>query len=209
MSAGLDQTRWSRLWTRLGAEGDPVPVYQQLIEVYSEPGRAYHTAAHIADCLLQLDLHHELAQSPDQVEAALWFHDAVYVPSAQDNEARSARLAETALTDAGVRLEVARRVAELILTTRHTAIPQDPDARLLCDIDLSILGRDPAGFEQFEQQIRQEYARIPELLYRHGRSRILSGFLQRDSIYQTPTFVAEYESQARRNLEAALIRLST
>ncbi|HEY9014053.1 MAG TPA: hypothetical protein VIM84_03190, partial [Gemmatimonadales bacterium] len=88
-------------------------------------------------------------------------------------------------------------------------IPQDPDARLLCDIDLSILGRDPSRFEQFEQQIRQEYARVPELLYRNGRSRILSGFLQRASIYQTPAFVAEYETQARRNLEGALVRLST
>jgi len=207
--AGLDQSRWSRLWTRLGAQGDGGPVFLDLVEAYSEPARAYHTAAHIADCLDQLDLHQNLAQSPDQVEAALWFHDAIYVPLATDNEDRSAGLAETVLRAAGVRLEVARRVADLILTTRHTAIPQDPDARLLCDIDLSILGRDPSRFEQFEQQIRQEYARVPELLYRHGRSRILSGFLQRASIYQTPAFVAEYETQARRNLEGALVRLST
>ena len=52
--AGPD--RWSRLWTRLGAQGDGLAVYQELVTAYSDPARAYHTVAHIADCLDQLSI---------------------------------------------------------------------------------------------------------------------------------------------------------
>ena len=203
-SGRLDQKRWDALWTRLGAQGSGRSIFAHLNSAYAEPNRAYHTADHIRDCLTQLDRARELAQRPDEVEAALWFHDAVYVPGAPDNEDRSARLAQTALLACGVSLEVARRVAELVLATRHLTIPQEPDAQLLCDIDLSILGREWEAFDEFERRIRQEYDWVPEAVYRSTRSEILSGFLRRRSIYQTEQFRERYERPARANLEHAL-----
>jgi predicted metal-dependent HD superfamily phosphohydrolase len=205
--AGLDRTRWIRLWTRLGASGNAAPVFDQLASAYAEPTRAYHTAGHIDDCLGELDRHRGLAQSPDLVEAAIWFHDAVYVPGATDNEARSADLARTALALAGVSSPATEGVKQLVLATRHAMIPREPDAQLLCDIDLSILGRSPAEFDTYEQQIRQEYAWVPEALYRRTRARILAEFLGRRSIYQTPAFSALYESRARENLARSVSSL--
>jgi predicted metal-dependent HD superfamily phosphohydrolase len=206
--AGLDQTRWTALWTRLGAAGAGTGTFDLLAAAYREPARAYHTAAHINDCLRELDHHRELAARPDEVEAAIWFHDAVYVPGASDNEARSAKLAIAELTSAGILSAVAHRIGELILATRHSEVPSVPDAQLLCDIDLAILGRDLPAFDAYQQQIRQEYAWVPAALYRKGRAKVLQDFLSRHSIYQTPAFHARYEAAARQNLTRALTSLS-
>ena len=196
----LDQERWLRLWGRLGAEGSGHSIFTHLSAAYAEPGRAYHTADHIRDCLAQLDSAHGVAKRPDEVEAALWFHDAVYLPGGSDNEDRSASLAEAALMACEVPLDVTERIAQLILATRHLTVSEDPDTQLLCDIDLSILGREPAVFDEFERRIRQEYDWVPEPVYRTSRSEILAGFLQRRSIYQTQVFRNRYEAPARVNL---------
>jgi predicted metal-dependent HD superfamily phosphohydrolase len=204
----LDQERWIGLWSRLGAQGNGLSILTHLASAYAEPGRAYHTAEHIRDCLHQLDMSREIARRPDEVEAAVWFHDAVYAPGAVDNEDRSARLAQTALQACAVPLEVSRRVAELVLATRHLTLPQEPDGQLLCDIDLSILGRNPEVFDEFERRIRREYAWVPEPMYRSSRSEVLVGFLRRRSIYQTEYFRERYEQPARENLERVLADFS-
>jgi predicted metal-dependent HD superfamily phosphohydrolase len=203
----LDQQRWLELWSRLGAQGSGVSIFARLAAAYAEPGRAYHTAEHIRDCLAELDLSRALAQYPDEVEAALWFHDAVYVPGASDNEDQSAELARTALSMGAVPREVAARTAALVLATRHASVPSSPDEQLICDIDLSILGREPGIFEAFERRIRREYARVPEPTYRQERSAVLAGFLRRRSIYQTDQFRQRYEALARFNLEHLIKKL--
>jgi predicted metal-dependent HD superfamily phosphohydrolase len=203
----LDQQRWLDLWSRLGAQGSGASIFAQLAAAYAEPERAYHTAEHIRDCLAELDLSRDLAQYPDEVEAALWFHDAVYRPGASDNEDQSAELARTALSVGAVPHEVADRTAALVLATRHAGVPNSPDEQLICDIDLSILGREPGIFDAFERQIRREYAWVPEPMYRRERSAVLSGFLRRRSIYQTNQFRHRYEALARANLERLIEKL--
>ena len=207
MPATLDFGRWTDLWSRLGAQGDGLSVFTRLAAAYAEPARAYHTAEHVQDCLAEFDLGRATALRPDEVEAALWIHDAVYLPGHPENEERSAQLARTAFAGAGAPAEAADRIAALVLATRHHSIPKDPDATLVCDIDLSILGRAEEAFDRFEQQIRREYAWVPEPVYRNARSEILRGFLQRHSIYQTRHFRDRYETPARENLTRVLKQL--
>ena len=204
----LDLTRWAALWHRLSAQGDGLAVFTRLAAAYAEPTRAYHTVEHIEDCLRLLDAGRVLARRPDEVETAIWFHDALYVAARTDNEERSAELARASLREADVASEVAERIGALVLETRHATTPHDPDAALLCDIDLSILGRSPEEFDLFERRIRQEYAMVPEPMYRRGRSEILRGFLHRAAIFQTAWFQQRYEKSARANLERMLATLA-
>lgn len=207
-SAGkLDLGRWTGLWSRLGAQDDGLSTFAGLAAAYSEPDRAYHTADHIRDCLEQLDLFRDTARRADEVEAALWFHDAVYLPGRLDNEERSADLASTALHQSGIAPRVGERVVGLVLATRHLTTSAEPDAALVCDIDLSVLGRSPDLFDRFERQIRREYSAVPEPQYRIGRSQILRAFLNRPAIYQTGPFRECYEGQARANLARMLKEL--
>lgn len=204
----MDLDRWTALWQRLGARSNGLAVFERLAAVYAEPTRAYHNAKHIGDCLTHLDTSRSLAGHPDEVEAAIWFHDAVYVPGRTDNEEQSAELARTSLLEAQVPWEVTERIASLVLATRHATTPHQPDEALLCDIDLSILGAPPEWFDLFERQIRQEYANVPEQIYRTRRSEILRGFLNRPSIFQTAWFRERYEARARENLDRVLRTLS-
>jgi predicted metal-dependent HD superfamily phosphohydrolase len=70
----------------------------------------------------------------------------------------------------------------------------------VCDVDLSILGRPPAEFAEYERRIRAEHERIPEPLYRMGRASVLAGLLAREPLYRSDHFRALYEVAARRNL---------
>lgn len=76
---------------------------------------------------------------------------------------------------AGVAAEVVDRVAARVLATAGHAA-EAPDARLLIDVDLAILGVEPEAYARFEEQIRQEYAWVPDDRFRAGRAEVLRRF---------------------------------
>ena len=199
--------RWAECWRELGA-APPNDVLAALLAKYAEPHRAYHTQRHLEECFAALDALRPLAVQRAEVELALWFHDAVYDTRRNDNEALSAQWAERTARDAGLGAGAAARVRELVLVTRHDGVPADDDARLLVDIDLGILGAEPARFEEYEAQVRFEYAWVPEQSFRAERARILRSFLARPAIFSTERVRAEREARARDNLARSIARLS-
>lgn len=201
----LDAERWQRLWQARGAE-PPVGRFAALQALYAEPGRHYHGAAHIRACLAALDELHAQAVDVGQVELAIWYHDAIYDTARQDNETRSAELAELDLREVGLE-EDAKAVAALILATDHRHAPATDDQRLLVDIDLSILGAPWPVYQVYAEAVRREYARFPDALYRPGRVAVLRQFLQRPAIFTTPAGQARWETTARSNLLAEIQQL--
>jgi predicted metal-dependent HD superfamily phosphohydrolase len=176
---------------------------QALANAYAEPRRAYHTAAHIADVLGWYDRVADAVRwdGSADVYAAIVFHDAIYVPGAHDNEARSAAWAR----DAGY----SQRTAELIeLTARHGRLAPDDvdhDAALFLDCDMAILGSEPAAFAAYDAAIAFEYQHVPGEAYRAGRRRFLAGLLANPRIFLSGFMHAELDARARSNLAAALI----
>jgi predicted metal-dependent HD superfamily phosphohydrolase len=197
-------SRWHDAWAALGAAPDP-GLFSALLSAYREPHRRYHTLRHLDEFFTQLQLIGSLAEHPAEVELALWFHDAVYDTRRHDNEERSAQWAAQAI--APVSSEAAKRVHGLVLATRHAAEPRGIDTAIVLDIDLSILGASEARFDEYEAEVREEYAWVAEPAYRGERRRILAGFVARASIFNTRAFVERYEAQARANLARALARL--
>jgi predicted metal-dependent HD superfamily phosphohydrolase len=191
---------WEGLWHRLGVSDGRPAEYDELVARYSEPHRFYHTLAHHDHVVEEFLKVCDLAKNPCAVELALRYHDIVYDPRAKDNEERSWLLARGVMMDAGLSEEFAEVVKSIILATKHDALPVDKDARLAVDIDLSILGQAESVFDQYEHDIRLEYAWVPIDLYRTVRSQILKQFLDRSSVYQTPRLREMYETRARKNL---------
>jgi predicted metal-dependent HD superfamily phosphohydrolase len=177
--------------------------------VYGEPHRAYHTARHVGACLELLadPAVAALATNVPEVEAAIWFHDAVYDTHASDNEERSATMAAKILGAARVAPEAIARVADHIRATHHHSATT-PDAALVVDVDLSILGADAETFARFEDEIRREYAWVPAEQFTAGRAAVLRGFAEREHIYATPLFRDRLEARARENLARRLAELS-
>ncbi len=182
--------------------------FDDLYTRYTGADRQYHDIHHIDDCLRLFDTAATLASQPDAIELAIWFHDAIYDSHKYDNEASSASLADSALMELGVPPATRQSVCELILATQHNAPPADPDAALLVDIDLSILGQPAPKFDAYEAGVRFEYAWVPESAFRAGRSKVLQSFLDRPRIYTTDYFCAAFESSARQNLKRSLAKLS-
>jgi predicted metal-dependent HD superfamily phosphohydrolase len=199
--------RFTTLLRRLGALQDGTALGNALLAAWSAPGRVYHNLHHLEDCLAQLDGAEADPATRDLVEAALWFHDAVYDSRASDNEERSAAWALEALPAVGISDLIATQVARLVrLTARHDPMP-DVAGQLVCDIDLSILGRSVEEFGDYDRRVRAEYAWVPEPAYRAGRARVLQELLHRDPLFQSAAFRERFEPQARVNLRRALAAL--
>lgn len=203
----MDQQRFVALCDRLHLSGVDAS-YVRLVAAYRESHRAYHDESHVDDCLSQLWGIRETIPNVDAIELSLWFHDAVYRPRASDNERKSADWAVQFISDCGPNETLSRDVDRLIMATVHTAAPMEPDAKWLVDIDLSILGRAPERYDQFERGVRKEYAFVPNILFRRGRRKILQSFLDRDFIYHSEWFRSRFEDQARVNLTQAISALS-
>ena len=181
-------------------------IAMELKAAYSEPHRRYHTLQHIEFCLRELGRHDTHAVHLNEVRWALLFHDAIYDPRRNDNEARSADWACRVMQELQRSEEEIARVRKLIMATVHAAQAETQDEALLLDIDLSILGADAAAFDDYDRTIRVEYEWVPEQAYRFARAAVLQGFLKRDRIFQTAVY-EEREAIARSNIERVLERL--
>jgi predicted metal-dependent HD superfamily phosphohydrolase len=185
----------------------------ELVRAYAAPDRHYHSLAHI-ETLLDLARQHAGALSDaEAIEAAIWFHDAVYDTHRDDNEAKSAALATERLSGAAAADRV-HRIAAMIRATAGHQLPDFSDAAaardcaLFLDMDLAILGAAPDAFAAYEEAVRREYAWVPEPLWIKGRGKVLESFLARPAIYKSAPFRASHEAAARHNLAQSLAALA-
>ncbi|MEU3030282.1 hypothetical protein ACPCBC_24140 [Streptomyces incarnatus] len=188
---------------------DAVPYADNLLGRWQEPQRRYHTPAHLTAVLDHVDLLETHAADPDVVRLAAWFHDAVYLPERSENEERSARLAERALSEAGVERARVAEVARLVrLTVTHDPAEDDRDGQVLCDADLAILAAPPSAYAAYTAEVREEYHFVPDDAFRRGRSDVLRQLLALPRLFHTPYGREHWEATARYNLAAELEMLS-
>ncbi len=205
-SAARWRERWARLCDWLALEVAGLAAGDKLLAHYSGPGRFYHTADHVLKCLDTLDLYPAAIDDPDAVELALWYHDAVYDAKAPagTNEAASAQLFWREFLPVAKGRVKGERVERYILATRHDATPEEPDAALIMDIDLAVLGDEPPRYRQYAADVRQEYAHVEDGAFRAGRAALLKRFLGRECIYSTLHYRKLLEDRARANIVAEL-----
>lgn len=194
------EQRFRDLVSRCAPEADDGRLYRVVADNYSEPHRRYHTLDHIRHCLGQLDRARHLAADPDAIELAVWFHDVIYDPTVDDNELRSARFFDSQL---GVHLpgEQAARVHRLIMATEYPSEPDDGDARLMVDIDLSSFALPWEEFMHDTHAIQAEFAHVPEEQFIAGKLKFLESMLSRPRFYLTDYFHDRLEARARSNIE--------
>jgi predicted metal-dependent HD superfamily phosphohydrolase len=189
-------------------------IWDELVALYSSPTRHYHSLKHVTSLLTLLSTHRRHFADPDAVEAAIWFHDAIYDARAKGpaNEQQSAQLAASRLSSTiePKRLEWIRSAIEA--TATH-ALPQSlggrevEDVALFLDMDLSILGAEEAEFDEYEAAVRRVYDFVDDGAGRTGRALVLRRFLARDRVYHSDLFGTLYEDTARRNLKRSVEQL--
>jgi predicted metal-dependent HD superfamily phosphohydrolase len=195
------RARFSGLWCRClrpGSDSDPDAAWAVIDSRYAEPHRRYHDKRHLAFCLEQFDLAVDQAAEPDCVEMALWFHDIINEPGQLDNEARSADLFQERARGA-MSEDFISAVTELILVTTHSDPPEDPDQRLICDIDLASFGCHWDRYLHDTNSIKAEFLGSAEE-YSQKKQKFLEAMLNRPRIFLTDFFKERYEGQARGNI---------
>ena len=198
--------RWLSLCRRLGAESDPLAACSQILAAYAQPSRHYHNLDHLCQCLAELDETSDNFGDVLAAEAAIWFHDFVYEPGAADNESRSARKAGEVFRGLGLGKARIGKIDRMIRATDHRLPPGSNDARLVCDIDLSVLGQPPDRYEAYADAIRCE-AGLSDAEFRRRRADFLRSMLARPSIYSTELFRSRLETQSRANMARELASL--
>lgn len=182
----------------------------RLADRYREPHRRYHDLRHLQEVLQTVD---DLADAADDVEAvrwAAWFHDAVYDVHRDDNEERSAQLAEQDLASLGLDRAMVCEVSRLVrLTASHQPDDDDANGAVLCDADLRILAADPWRHAEYVADVRAEYAHVPDPEFRIGRAAVLRALLSSGRLFRTERAYTRWEERARANLAAELRRLES
>lgn len=196
-----DSWLWSA-WSSVAGESPASrEIWTDLVARWSEPQRAYHDLSHLMFMLRFMD---DYGPVDDATAYAAWLHDAVYDPTSQTNEADSAALAEPILA-ALDRPELTGRVRELVLlTATHEPPDDDPQAALLLDADLAILGQDPAIYLRYVEAVRREYAHVSDEDFLRGRSQVLRSFADRERIYRLDAVHDVLDEPARTNIAAEL-----
>jgi predicted metal-dependent HD superfamily phosphohydrolase len=185
----------------------------ELVRAYAAPGRHYHNLTHIEAMLGLMRRYEDVLCNPQTVEAAIWFHDAIYDTRQHDNEEKSAELAVSRLAGL-LSPDGIAFIAGMIRATAGHHVPdglddaQRRDCALFLDMDLAILGSTPDVFAAYEEAVHREYGWVPDALWRDGRRKVLQGFLDRPSIYASSQFHASHEAAARANLTRSLESLA-
>jgi predicted metal-dependent HD superfamily phosphohydrolase len=200
------QVRWNRFCERLHVEGRfAQTTFQELVDRYGEPHRAYHTLTHIHDCLKQFDVLRDHSSNPTAVELAIWFHDIVYSVRRKRNEEESAIKMVSFATLANIDPKTIEIATNCVLASKHDHSPQTHSEQVMIDVDLAILGQPWSLYEVYTQQIRKEYAHVPHLMYVLNRRQIMKRFVdERPYIYFTPFMREHHEAQARVNIAREL-----
>lgn len=223
------QAQWAQMMAAMDLPAG-LDCFQALLKAYAEPHRHYHTLSHILAMLTHLDAVKSIVRldrvdeanekrQPDgiadipplgnvyELALAIWFHDAIYKPFSNTNEADSAAWAERFLREHGYPDVGIARVHRLIMVTEHGVDLDTDDEKLMVDIDLSILATAPEVYDVFEVNIRKEYRKVPGFVFRKKRKALLQMFLDQQRIYHTDYFFSQLEQRARENLHRAIMNL--
>ena len=178
---------------------------------YDSPGRHYHTWRHVERCVELLGTFS--CENPRAVFLALVFHDAIYVPGRQDNEAQSAALARAELAiSASIPAPELDEIARMILATsdHHAYASRTPDEATMLDIDLSILGASRDEYRDYARAIFDEYvpAVASEARFRIGRLEFLYKTAAMEHIFLTAHAQDRWDETARANLAWEIHSLS-
>lgn len=175
---------------------------------YTKAHRHYHTTSHIYSMLSCLSRYQNLVKDEMAVKLAIYFHDWVYDPKRNDNEAQSIDSFRGFCDERGLGFdgEMAGKVGGWIESSMDHRLPErekedDGDLKLFLDFDLEVLSRGREEYAVYAEQIRKEYGFYSEADYCAGRMKVLKGFLGRERLYFSDVFFEECEGRARVNLE--------
>ena len=94
----------------------------------------------------------------------------------QNNEQKSAQLAEKRLLEIGLPDALIEKCKQMILATKDHQKNADDDINYFNDADMAILGSNSGSYQLYIKNIRKEFSYYPDVIYRPGRLKVLQYF---------------------------------
>jgi len=176
--------------------------WKEIEMTYTKKNRHYHNLHHLENMFQGFMEAKEVIKEPDTMLFALFYHDIIYKITATDNEHQSALFFKKRISKTTFQ-HIAAAAYQIEITKSHVTT-EDADANLFLDLDLSVLGQPWETYLEYSQNIRKEYQRYPDFMYKKGRKKVLLYFLKANTIFKTSFFQTKYEVQARKNLNREL-----
>lgn len=206
------QEKWNRFAQIVGFDSNSAQATFSLLDsLYSEPQRKYHTWAHITTVLTLAQQFKQSIQDPISFEAAIWFHDAIYVPYRHDNEKNSAYLADCVLRTSRLQDEQIRNCIEIIISTEYTQMrkPDRGDSALFHDLDFAIFAFPLEQVLAYDNNIHDEFlcaTQITETEFFVQRKLFLTNLLHKQELFKAVESKKTWEQQARENITYLLAK---
>jgi predicted metal-dependent HD superfamily phosphohydrolase len=194
--------------------------WNQLSNLYNEPHRAYHNLNHLRELFEWYDRFESIIEPEKRliVQFSIFFHDVVYNPKASDSEEM---LQELLAKDSNKAQNLKENVVKYTLYTKnHTEHSHEMDysLKLFLDFDLNILRSTETRYNEYSNQVRQEYIHVPFELFCEKRAELLqkmlscmpsetSDGLQNKNLYYTNEIITLYGAKAWKNTERELCSL--
>lgn len=151
----------------------------EIINLYDEPHRFYHTLQHIQEVLKSLNDADLLKH--DELFLAAVFHDIVYHPKSRTNEEDSAELFIKEAAVSSLTGEQKEHIKQLILDTK-THKPTVKFSEEFIAADLAIFNASFGKLINYENQIFKEFQSVDFLEYKPKRIEILRKYNQQGKL---------------------------
>jgi predicted metal-dependent HD superfamily phosphohydrolase len=154
----------------------------------------------VVDATRLLIARHELSvKDAEALELAAWFHDTGFTQTYEGHEEAGTRIAGEFLQSVGYEGEKLATVQRLILATRADYEPQDLLEQIICDADLSNLGR--ADYLALLSGLRHEWEVFRQESYSDKQWYKLNYQFVRNHRYYTEIAEELYGMQYQQNLK--------
>lgn len=166
----------------------------------SDTALHYHTHAHVLSMLQFTQDHPDYFTSFDESDyAAIWFHDAIYKPSARqsENEYHSVQFTD-GLLGPYIQRHAMNRIKEKIISTAFYNKNYNYNL-LLLDLDLCALSFEFDNFRKIQKLVVAEHNQYAYPLG-DGQRKFLAELYDRPEIYRTEQF-KPHEQLARSNIK--------
>jgi len=197
--------KWKQLTAFSKKEELKQQLWEEIVYRYSEQHRHYHNLTHLGFLFTLCDKYLDKIKNPAVVDFAIIYHDIVYDTYRSDNEALSADIAEAHLTQLNINQKLLINIKEFIIASKDHVIAEDAplkeDLAIFLDFDMAILGSGEEYYKLYSENIRQEYTKYPDDLYKPGRKLALQKMLAVEHIFQSPIFKKDLETAARENIQ--------
>ena len=183
-------------------------IARRILEQMGHHSLHYHTPVHV---LAMLQFYDKFVKPhltlTHEVLTAIFFHDVVYLPGSETNEAESVRWMKNVF---GPWLPFDDREEVISKAILDTALYYKDDldsshCLVLMDLDLCNFAFDFESYNTASELVMKEFEFNGKDVVRAGRKEFLKKLISRPKIYRTPLFQELFEEKARKNIDKTLL----